>query len=382
MKIFRFLGYISFPVLLFSCSSAKRITANSPTVSGLKFINEFVVPNDLRFGGTLAGGFSGIDYDSASNVYYIISDDRSDKFPARFYKAKINIGEKGIDNVQITDVVTLLNKEGQPYPSTDADPWTAPDPESIRYDPSRNDVIWSSEGERTLSGNKKALQSPSIKRQYPDGKYKSSFYIPARLGVSEEEKGPRRNGGLEGMTLSSDHKTVVASMEEPLYQDGPRAGTGDSTAWVRIIWFNAKSGLPGQEYAYRVDAVPYTPNPPGAYKINGISEILWLSQNQLLVMERAFATGRNACGIRIYLADRSNAQDVSKQSTLYPVPKKRPLEKKLLLNMDDLGRYIDNVEGITFGPRLPNGNRSLICVSDNNFSPNQKTQFFLFEVLP
>jgi hypothetical protein len=56
--------------------------------------------------------------------------------------------------------------------------------------------------------------------------------------------------------------------------------------------------------------------------------------------------------------------------------------KRLLLNMDDLGIAIDNVEGITFGPMLPNGHRSLIFVSDNNFNDKQKTQFFLFEVLP
>ncbi len=48
--------------------------------------------------------------------------------------------------------------------------------------------------------------------------------------------------------------------------------------------------------------------------------------------------------------------------------------------MDDLGRYVDNIEGITFGPTLPNGHRTLIFVADNNFSPLQKTQLLLFEV--
>jgi hypothetical protein len=39
------------------------------------------------------------------------------------------------------------------------------------------------------------------------------------------------------------------------------------------------------------------------------------------------------------------------------------------------------VEGITFGPKLANGNQSLVLVSDNNFSEKQKTQVFLFEVV-
>lgn len=49
--------------------------------------------------------------------------------------------------------------------------------------------------------------------------------------------------------------------------------------------------------------------------------------------------------------------------------------------MDDLGIFIDNVEGITFGPKLANGNQSIIFVSDNNFSDKQKTQVLVFELV-
>lgn len=49
--------------------------------------------------------------------------------------------------------------------------------------------------------------------------------------------------------------------------------------------------------------------------------------------------------------------------------------------MDDLGIFIDNVEGITFGPKLANGNQSLVLVTDNNFSDKQKTQVLVFEVV-
>jgi hypothetical protein len=48
--------------------------------------------------------------------------------------------------------------------------------------------------------------------------------------------------------------------------------------------------------------------------------------------------------------------------------------------MDDLGIFIDNIEGVTFGPKLANGKQSLLFVSDNNFSDQQKTQVLLFEV--
>ena len=41
-------------------------------------------------------------------------------------------------------------------------------------------------------------------------------------------------------------------------------------------------------------------------------------------------------------------------------------------------RPLDNVEGMTFGPRLRDGRRTLLLVSDNNFAATQFTQFLLF----
>jgi hypothetical protein len=52
-----------------------------------------------------------------------------------------------------------------------------------------------------------------------------------------------------------------------------------------------------------------------------------------------------------------------------------------VLDKADIG-YVDNIEGISWGPKLANGHRSLILVSDNNFNPDQRTQFLAFEVMP
>ncbi len=57
-----------------------------------------------------------------------------------------------------------------------------------------------------------------------------------------------------------------------------------------------------------------------------------------------------------------------------------PVAKSLVLDLDTLGIPLDNIEGITFGETLENGSRSLILVSDNNFSDTQFTQFLAFEV--
>jgi hypothetical protein len=39
---------------------------------------------------------------------------------------------------------------------------------------------------------------------------------------------------------------------------------------------------------------------------------------------------------------------------------------------------LDNVEGITLGPKLPDGRQVVVLVSDDNFSADQMTQFLAF----
>ena len=105
-----------------------------------------------------------------------------------------------------------------------------------------------------------------------------------------------------------------------------------------------------------------------------------IGNNQLLVIERSFSTGRQPCTIRVFIANLNEATDISNRS-LKDNNNFIPASKKLLLNMDDLGIYTDNIEGVTFGPILPNGHRTLLFVSDNNFNALQRSQLLLFEVL-
>ena len=122
--------------------------------------------------------------------------------------------------------------------------------------------------------------------------------------------------------------------------------------------------------------------PSNAFKLNGIPDLLSIGNKQFIVLERSFSTGRLPCTIKIFLSDLNDATDISATTSLKEQPAIKPATKKLLLNMDELGMYIDNIEGVTFGPDLPNGHRTLLLVADNNFALIEKTQFFLFEVMP
>jgi len=356
--------------------------AQSSSISKLKFIDEYVIPFNQSFRNTSIGGLSGVDYDDQKDSYYVLSDDRSDVNPARFYTTKIRLSQKGIDTVLFSDVHFLLNDKGEKYASFKQHPELAVDPEDIRYNRKTGQITWSSEGERIITEKENIITSPSILFARINGDFISTLPLPSNLVPRPTESGPRRNGTLEGISYTNDFKTLFAALEEPLYEDGPRADNVKSSSWSRIYQLDLKSNKTVAQYAYLLESVAYPAEPASAFKVNGISEILALNNKLLLTVERSFSVGRQPCTIKIFLADLSQADNIAEVHSLKDSPPAHPAKKSLLLNMDDLGIYIDNVEGATFGPKLPNGHQTLIFVTDNNFQQKQKTQVLLFEVIP
>lgn len=371
-------------IFLIAACIAGSVSAqeNKNTFDRLHLIGGYVLPHNQLFRETTVGGLSGIDYDQKKDAYYLISDDRSALNPARFYTAKIIFNAKKIDTVAVTDVHYLLQPNGKTYPGSKQDPALTPDPESIRYDPVHKRVFWTSEGERIVRAKDTVLENPGITIVSTDGQYIDSFPLPENLYMHATEKGPRQNGVLEGMSFADHYQTLFVNAEEPLYEDGPRADTLPNKAWIRIFRFDAATKKNTAQYAYLLDPVAYPANPPTAFKINGVPDILDAGNGKLLVLERSFSTGRLACTIKIFLADLTVAADISHNTSLIKNPPVKPIHKQLLLNMDSLGIYVDNVEGITFGPDLPNGHKTLVLVADNNFAIFEQTQFFVFELIP
>jgi hypothetical protein len=375
------LSFVSALITWFMAScSAQKYGQKTPHINGLQFLDSYVIPFNKNFDSTIIVGLSGIDYDSKKGVYYLISDDRSAKNPARFYTAKININQNKIDTVLFLKTTFLKNKVGNFYPNSQQDPSHTPDPEALRFNPKNNTFAWSSEGERIVNPQKTILENPAITEISITGNYLDTFQLPPQLHMQATENGPRQNGVFEGLTFANNYKKMYVSVEEPLYNDGSRAGTHDSTAVCRIIKYDVASKQAIGQYAYVIDAVAHDPFPPNAFKVNGISDILWLGNDQLLVIERSYSTGRLSCTIKVFLADISQAENIHEVASLKNKLFLKTISKKLLLNMDDLGFYIDNIEGVTFGPTLPNGKKSLLFVADNNFSFFQKSQILLFEI--
>jgi hypothetical protein len=195
------------------------------------------------------------------------------------------------------------------------------------------------------------------------------------------ENGPRQNGVLEGMSFADNYKTLFVNVEEPLYEDGPRADVAETNTHIRILKFDVAAKKNTAQYAYKLDPVAYPATPADAFKINGVPDILNIGKNKFLVIERSFSTGRLPCTIKVFITDINAATNIKDIPSLKSNTNFVPATKKLLLNMDALGIYIDNIEGVTFGPTLPNGHKTLVFVADNNFAALEKAQLLLFEVM-
>lgn len=381
--MYKNIGYIFVLLFCISCSSVKNFSSSERvTLNQLKLLSVYDIPYNYQYNNTTVGGLSSVDYNAKTDEYYMVCDDRSNINPARFYTAKINLKNDLIDTVIFLSRVFLRNEKKELYPNKKIDPMNVPDPEGMRYNSQKKEFIWSSEGERIVNLKDTILSNPSINIIDKNGKLKSSFILPQNLKMQSAEKGPRQNGVLEGMSLAENNKYLFVNVEEPLYEDGPRAATEPNKAFVRFFKFDVETKRNIAQFAYELDPVAYKPNPANGFIVNGVPDILYLNNNKMLVIERSFSTGRLPCTIKVFLADFSNASDISENNSLIKNTNFIPATKKLLLNMDSLGIFTDNIEGVTFGPRLKNNHQTLLFIADNNFNSFQKSQVFLFEINP
>ncbi|MEO8938088.1 MAG: esterase-like activity of phytase family protein [Burkholderiaceae bacterium] len=368
---------------LAACATTRQTEAAQGSFT-LRLIGSRTLAHALQFGGTTVGGLSGIDYDPAADLYYLISDDRGHYAPNRFYTARLALDATRFADVALQTVVLLKRADGSAYP-----PGTA-DSEAIRYDPTSHDLWWTSEGARKLSGRRErsVLIDPFVRRATVAGDYVGEVPLDPMFRISADARGPRDNLVFEGLTLSPDGRSLWVSMEAPLLQDGPMP-TMSTGAWARISRHDRDPSDPQAgfgplraQYAYRVDAIPSAGAWTSAYALNGISEILATGPTTMLVLERALVIGAG-WRIRVFEADWRDATDVKAIASLSAMPQPfLPMSKRLVFDFDSLGITIDNLEGLCFGPTLANGHRTLVFVSDDNFNAGQATQFLAFEIVP
>lgn len=341
-------------------------------VPGLQFLGQAIVPTGTTFAGTEVGGLSGIAYDEGRNVFYSLSDDQSQFDPARFYTLHIDVSEGLFDagDVEFLAVTTLRGSDGQAFPTGSLDP------EGIAYTKDGTLVI-------TSEGFANQLVDPWIRLFRLDGSQTGLLPVPTPfLPAPGGTRGVRQNLAFESATTAPNGRFLFSGTEGALVQDGP-AATLTERSPVRLLRYNLQTGRLDRQYVYWTETIAEPPVPPTAFAVNGLVDLLPLNNQFLLAMERSFSVGAPDTGnvIKLFSVKVAGATDVNGTESLAgELGSVRPVQKTRLLDLDTLGIPLDNVEGMAFGPDLPDGRRSLILVSDNNFAPAQFTQFLLFAV--
>src|SRR5690606_38471075 len=134
-----------------------------------------------------------------------------------------------------------------------------------------------------------------------------------------------------------------------------------------------------EEFVYRVEPVTVRVPTPATFRVNGLVELVALDDATLLSLERQFVAGVGV-EARIFRVHLDGADSVASWEAL-PAAPTVGASKHLLLDLGDLGGYLDNVEGLAFGPPLPDGRRWLLVISDDNVTPSEQvTQVFAFAV--
>src|SRR5690349_5520999 len=342
------------------------------TLQSYELIGTVNIPTGTQFEDTEVGGLSSITYDPARDVYYAISDDQGTIDPVRYYTLDIDVSDGQLDEGDITflDVTFILDSSGAPYAPGSLDP------EGMTLSHG-GQLHFSSEGfaSRTPPVN------PFINRINLNGKHNRSLLIPEKF-LPTATQGVRNNLGFESLNVTPDRQTLVTASEGALVQDGPAANVGQSSL-ARILEYRLSSGKPGAEYVYVVNPVAETPVPEDQFRVNGLVELLPLDNaGTMLALERSFSVGAEGGGNTIWLYEiqTQGATDVSGVFSLIGATF-TPVTKRLILNVEaDLGIEPDNIEGMAFGPALPDGRLPLILMSDNNFAATQTTQFIVLAV--
>ncbi len=384
----------------FEVNPAQSRQDDDTLVKGVNFLGQATFPSrSVTVDGTQLGGLSGVTYDPAKKVYYAISDDRQTNFggysepgqSTRFYEMKVDLSSGRIDNskVSFTKATKLLKPDGSFYAPQSTDT------EGIGLT-RKGTVLISSEGQVDAPGQ---IRTKPFINEYSvaTGRFVRSLPIPdkflpdANLAASQT-KGTYDNLSLESITISPNGKTLFTADENALFQDGQRSGgSNPNPSRSRIVKYNLATGQPTKEFLYLTDPVA-TPLPtPTSFATAGLVDLLALNGRTLLALERSFTSNLPGTGntIKLYevdLGDATNIKGIDSLNALSAADfnKIKPAQKHLLLNFDDLGLStgLDNVEGLTLGPKLPNGQQSLVLVSDDNFNlgnparvPPEKPQF-------
>ncbi|CAG5016776.1 hypothetical protein DYBT9275_05633 [Dyadobacter sp. CECT 9275] len=282
-------------------------------------------------------GISGIEYIKSKKQWHFASD----RGAYYIFEGIRNIRDFGKLEDKITPKLT-------PY-------WF----ESIRVDPVTDRFFFAVENEyKPLWENPDTTTYVAYYNQYLPKKFTPAYLIPPTHLFAD-------NKGIEAIAISDSGKVWIA----------PEAGwKGEATLLqdtIHILRFADHGAGYMQEgiYSYNLERNG-CPNSTSGEELGGISEIVALGENQLLVLERCYDNGPGGSDrikARLWLATVQGRQLIKSPEPAFDFNKELPFAP-------------DNLEAMAWWPS-ENGKRRLLIVSDDNpgLKNKQRTQLILLE---
>jgi len=220
--------------------------------------------------------------------------------------------------------------------------------------------------------------------------------LPARYAIANPSDNPnselqnntsgrQANRGMEGLAISPDGKFLFGIMQNALIGDHGLNGLDRLGVNNRIIKINLQTGET-QEYVYVLEAIN---------RGQGVCEILAINDHQFLVLERDNRSNLQSppqapTRKKIRIIDLNGATDVSAVASLPAgaLPASiHPVSNDVFIDLLDPAFNLaptiaEKIEGLAWGPDLPDGRHLLYVVSDNDLNPSIATQIYAFAIDP
>jgi hypothetical protein len=333
-----------------------------------------------------AGGLGSSLAYTGVGTYYIAAPDRgpadgTTSFLDRYYLLDVRVAPGAPVSVAIASGALLTNEVGQLFTGNAGAFDATASPASLRLDPEGTRVGPS--GTFFLSDE----YGPYVYEFDSTGARLRALPLPAKFAIAHPSSdgsaellnntsGRQANRGMEGLAISPSGAKLFGLMQNALLQDNAldaaakRVGLNN-----RLLQIDVATGAT-REYVYQLAA-----------KSNGVNELLAVDDHRFLALERDGNAGTAAAFKKIFLVDLAGATDVSGVPSL---PKSGlpngvvAASKQLLVDLLDPAfglagpDFPEKIEGLAFGPRLPDGRVLLLVSTDNDFVAARPTQIFAF----
>ena len=331
--------------------------------------------------GAKFGGISALAWDRVHNEVLGLSDDTENSrvFRMSYLEEPFRIVPTG--------VVLLGKGDGAPAKL---------DPEGLALLPSGNMLV-SSEG----FGSEEPRVPPGIFEYRRDGRYVRQLPVPAEFLPTP--RGPLTHGvpnnqAFESLALTPDARRLWTGTETSLVQDGP-VPTMERGARARLLEYRLENGtfMPNREFLYPLDPLPSVSFTQVGFSVNGLVDLLALSDRELVALERAYVQNtdnpvNDVYRLRMFRVTIDGTPIAPGQDSLAGLSNVAPVTKTLLLDLGSARNLpralagLDNFEGMapvpTRRPRryeqvpsLQKSPATAILVSDDNFDASQRTWF-------